>query len=148
MCVREGYRAIALEDLNVKGMMSNSRLAPHIADAGIGGLLQKIRYKAGETGLKIIEIPRFYASSKTCPDCGEKNEIGSRERWTCSSCGVRHDRDQAAARNIKDAAWGMLLVVEAPSSSEEAQKNLDELGAKDVERLVRERKRLGGSQAH
>ena len=61
---------ICLEDLAVKGMMANPRLARHIADAGWGTFVRLLQYKARWNDKRVVKINRFYPSSKTCHGCG------------------------------------------------------------------------------
>ena len=79
--------------------------AKTVRDAAIGELLQQIRYKAGWYGTVVVEADRFYSSSKLCSDCGAHNAALGRELyWTCSQCGVRHDRNENAALNLLGVA--------------------------------------------
>jgi putative transposase len=96
------YDIIALEDLNIKGMVKNHKLAKHISDASWGTFVKLLEYKAGWNDKQVIKINRFYPSSKTCCECGWINQglILSTREWTCKSCGVLHDRDINAAKNI------------------------------------------------
>lgn len=97
------YDLICVEDLNVKGMMKNHRLARHIQDASWGTFLNYLQYKADWNNKQIIRIDGFYPSSQTCSDCGYVNrqvkDLSVRE-WTCPNCGCKHDRDINAAINI------------------------------------------------
>lgn len=95
------YDIIALEDLNVKGMIKNHKLAKHIADASWGTFVGLLEYKADWNNKQIIKINRFYPSSKTCCECGWINQdlnLSVRE-WTCKN-GHILDRDLNAAKNI------------------------------------------------
>ena len=84
------YAVLAIESLNVAGMDKLPHQAKAIRDAAIGGLLQKIRYKADWYGTIIVEADRFYPSSKLCSDCGAHNAgLGRELHWTCPDCGVR-----------------------------------------------------------
>ena len=96
------YGWIAIEDLNVKGMMSNHRLARHLADASFGEFKRQLLYKGAQRGVRVAEVDRWYPSSKTCSVCGHLcRELKLSERsWTCAGCGTVHDRDKNAARNI------------------------------------------------
>lgn len=96
------YDIIALEDLNVKGMMGNKKLSKHIADASWGTFVRFLEYKARWNEKQVVKINRFYPSSKTCHKCGWINQdlnLSIRE-WTCGFCGTMHDRDENAAKNI------------------------------------------------
>ena len=93
---------IVCEDLNVKGMIKNHKLSKHIADASWGHFVTFLQYKCDWYGKELIKVNRFYPSSKTCGDCGWINQdlkLSDRE-WTCKSCGVVHDRDVNASKNI------------------------------------------------
>ncbi|MGI9296387.1 MAG: RNA-guided endonuclease TnpB family protein [Gammaproteobacteria bacterium] len=94
---------IALEDLNVKGMMRNKRLARSVADAGLGSLHEKIEYKATWHVRELARCDRWFASSKTCSVCGHVHkELKLSERqWKCPSCGTVHHRDRNAGHNIR-----------------------------------------------
>lgn len=96
------YAWVAIEDLNVKGMMANQRLARHLADASFGELRRLLTYKAAQRGVKLAVIDRWYPSSKTCSHCGQVNEALtlSDRHWVCTACGTTHDRDRNAAQNI------------------------------------------------
>ena len=95
------YDIIALEDLNIKGMMSNRKLSKHIADASWGTFVRFLEYKADWNDKQVVKINRFYPSSKTCNVCGWINQdlnLSVRE-WTCKN-GHHLDRDENAAKNI------------------------------------------------
>ena len=93
---------ITLEDLNVKGMMKNKHLARAIQEQSFYEFKRIISYKANWNNIKIIEVPRFYPSSKTCSECGAiKKDLKLSDReWVCSECGVIHDRDYNASVNL------------------------------------------------
>lgn len=96
-------QAIALETLNVSGMVKNHCLAQCISDAGWSGFVDKLIYKAEWFGKTILRIGRFDPSSKLCSNCGYRNKeltLDIRE-WDCPECGTKHDRDINAAINIK-----------------------------------------------
>lgn len=95
-------QVIVMEDLNVSGMMQNHKLAKSIQDVSFYELKQILQYKASWEGKQVIFIDRFYPSSKLCSDCGYKKDdlqLSDRE-WVCPECGVVHDRDINAAKNI------------------------------------------------
>jgi putative transposase len=93
---------ISLEDLAVKNMVRNHRLAKAISDCGWGTFRAMLEYKAARYGRRVTMIDRWYPSSKRCSACGYVlAELGLKVRvWQCPSCGTRHDRDINAAKNI------------------------------------------------
>lgn len=93
---------ISLEDLNVKGMMKNKLLAKAVQEQSFYEFKRIISYKANWNNIKIIEVPRFYPSSKTCSECGSiKKDLKLSDReWVCTECGVIHDRDYNASVNL------------------------------------------------
>lgn len=95
------YEAIAIEDLNVKGMQ-RSCLAKSVSDVAFGELRRQIEYKTAMNGVRLHVADRFYASSKTCSCCGTKrDDITLRDRtYVCPHCGTVIDRDLNAARNL------------------------------------------------
>lgn len=103
-------QVIAVEDLNVLGMMANHCLAKSIGDAGWGMFAGMLKYKAARAGKGYIEVNRFFPSSKTCSCClhAQKSMPLQVRAWTCDGCGTKHDRDVNAAINIRDEAKRML----------------------------------------
>ena len=99
-------QAIALEDLNVKGMVKNHNLAQSILDVAWSSFVSKLSYKAEKFGKIIIKIGRFEPSSKICSVCGYYNDnLKLKDRvWKCPVCNTEHDRDVNAAVNIKKFA--------------------------------------------
>ncbi|ABA58453.1 Transposase [Nitrosococcus oceani ATCC 19707] len=99
--VREN-QAIAIEDLNVRGVMANGKLARSVGDCGWYELRRQLTYKAKWYGRQLNVVPRFQRTTGVCPDCGTVGEkLPLRVRsWTCGHCGSAHDRDIAAARVI------------------------------------------------
>ena len=72
-----------------------------LADAGMSRLLNQIRYKSQWYGTHLVEADQWYPSSKACSACGEVNkDLGREPIWKCPSCGVTHDRNENAARNL------------------------------------------------
>ena len=111
-------QVIAVEDLHVKGIMSNHCLAKATGDAGWGMFTGFLEYKAARAGKAFIKCDRWYPSSKTCSECGsvcDKMPLDVRA-WTCAHCGAHHDRDINAAKNIR--AEGLrILAGGAPASA-------------------------------
>ncbi|HTL88132.1 MAG TPA: RNA-guided endonuclease TnpB family protein, partial [Leptolyngbya sp.] len=99
--VREN-QTIAVEDLAVKNMVKNRKLALSISDASWGELVRQLEYKCDWYGRTLVKIDRWFPSSKRCGKCGhiiEKLPLNIRE-WDCPNCGTHHDRDINAAQNI------------------------------------------------
>ena len=111
--IREN-QSIALEDLNIKGMVKNHCLAGSISDASWGMFVAMLEYKAKWNGVNILRIGRFEPSSKTCSECGSINkELTLKDReWTCPDCGSVLLRDFNASINIKNFALNNRLSVE------------------------------------
>ena len=96
------YDTIFLEDLNIKGMIKNHKLAKHISDVSWSKFISMLEYKASWNDKEIIKIDRFFPSSKQCNSCGYINQnlkLDIRE-WTCPSCKTKLDRDLNASKNI------------------------------------------------
>ena len=94
---------IALEDLNISGMMKNKHLAKAIQEQSLYEFKRKLSYKAEWNNVKIIDVPRFFPSSKTCSCCGSiKTDLKLSDRtYKCDSCGIELDRDYNASLNLK-----------------------------------------------
>lgn len=94
---------IVMEDLNIKGMMKNKYLAKSVSDQKLYYFKQCIKYKCELYGIEFIEANRWYASSKTCNNCGliNRNLTLSDREFNCS-CGNRCDRDLNASYNLRD----------------------------------------------
>lgn len=99
-------QAIAIETLNIKGMMKNHNRAQSTEDAGWYSFVLKLQYKAEWLGKTILKIGQWEPSSKTCNVCGYKYQDLTEEirEWQCPDCGTNHDRDINAAINIKKFA--------------------------------------------
>lgn len=96
-------QVIAVEDLNINGMLKNHKKAKAIADVSWGEFFRILEYKSQWAGRTFIQIDRFFPSSQTCSSCGYKNTAVKDEKvraWTCPKCGAHHDRDINAAINI------------------------------------------------
>ena len=99
--VREN-QTIVVEDLAIKNMVKNHKLALAISDASWGELIRQLAYKCEWYGRELIKIDRWFPSSKRCGNCGhivDKLPLNIRE-WECPKCGANHDRDINAAHNI------------------------------------------------
>ncbi len=94
------YKVVCIEDLNVKGMVKNDKLARSISDAGFGTLRRMIEYKAELRGVTVAVVGRFEPTSRTCCDCGQIHDMPLSKRVMECDCGNVMDRDLNAARNI------------------------------------------------
>lgn len=96
-------QTICIEDLHVKGMLANHKLAQAISDVSLGKFYDILKYKCEWQGKHLIEIGRFEPSSKICSCCGNiKKELSLSERgYKCETCGLVIDRDRNASINIK-----------------------------------------------
>lgn len=95
-------QVIVLEDLNVSGMVRNRKLARAISQQGWYQFITFLKYKGDLYDREVIQVDRFYPSSKTCSSCGTIQSslpLHIRE-WTCDACGTTHDRDINAAKNL------------------------------------------------
>ena len=103
-------QVVILEDLNIKGMVKNKRLAKAVNDAGWYQFITYLKYKLEWQGKFLIQVDRWFASSKLCSNCGEKKiALSLCERgWVCSYCGSEHERDENAAKNIRNEGLRML----------------------------------------
>ena len=97
------YDVICLENLKVKNMVKNHKLAKAISDVSWSEFVRQIGYKADWYGKVKQQIDTYYASSQICGECGYKNsetkDLSVRE-WICPNCGKHHDRDENASNNI------------------------------------------------
>ena len=93
---------ICVEDLNIKGMLRNHKLARSVSDASWNEFIRQLEYKANWYGRKVVRVPTFYPSSKTCSGCGNiKETLKLSERiYHCECCGLEIDRDYNASINI------------------------------------------------
>lgn len=97
------YDIICVEDLSIKNMAKNDKLAQSISDVSWSEFIRQLQYKSDWYGKKIIKIDRYFPSSQICNNCGcinsEIKDLFIRE-WVCSECGTHHDRDINASINI------------------------------------------------
>jgi putative transposase len=109
----KNYDCIIIEDLNIKGMVKNRKLAKAISDVGFGMFRSILTRKCEVYGRKLIMANRFFPSSKTCSNCGcIKDELSLSERiYKCNDCGFEIDRDLNAAINLKNT--GLLPEIQA-----------------------------------
>ncbi len=103
-------QVVVVENLHVKGMVRNHNLAKAISDAGWGIFTNFLAYKLEKKGGKLVEIARWFPSSKICSNCYHQVDEMPLDvrKWTCSHCGTHHDRDGNAATNIRAEGIRML----------------------------------------
>jgi putative transposase len=113
----DNYDIIAIEDLNVAGMIKNHKLAKSLSDASFSEFYNILSYKAKWYGKEVIKIERWFASSKTCSCCGWKNEhlTLSDRTFICKACGFEIDRDSNASKNILNEALRVSNAIRTPS---------------------------------
>lgn len=106
------YDLIALEDLTVRNLMRNHKLAGGIQDVSWSAFRRMLEYKSVWYGKQVIIIPRFFPSSQICSQCGFQwsgtKDLFVRD-WTCPICNTIHDRDVNAARNILAKGLGLAV---------------------------------------
>ena len=98
----KNHDIICIEDLNVKGMLRNHKLARSISDVSWSSFVAKLQYKADWYGREVIKVDTWFPSSQICSECGHKDgkkPLDIRE-WTCPICHTHHDRDINASINI------------------------------------------------
>ena len=128
------FDVLAIEDLNVRGMVRNHCLAKHISCAGFGMFRSMLEYKAAWYGKEIRVADRFFPSSKRCSACGHVHEtmpLDVRE-FTCAKCGTHHDRDENAAKNLLTAGQaesgrgGLVRPLRASARRGKARRNVNQ----------------------
>ena len=101
--ITDESQVVVVENLNIKGMVKNRKLSKAIIQSAWGMFLNFLGYKLKHKAGVLVEIDRFFPSSKLCSNCGhkyEKLQLQERE-WTCEACNTRHSRDENAAKNIR-----------------------------------------------
>ena len=114
----KNHDVICIEDLAVKNMMKNHKLAQAFSDVSLGAFYTMLEYKANWNDKTVVKIDRFFPSSKTCNVCNYINQdltLKDRE-WTCIGCGTKHDRDFNASINIKKQGLKMICCVSGTDS--------------------------------
>ena len=111
----KSHAAVAVENLNVKGMVKNHHLAKSVSDASMSAFLTRLETKCRNNGKTFVKVDRWFPSSQTCSVCGHVNK-GIRDlkirEWVCPRCHTRHERDNNASINI--AREGYRLIARLP----------------------------------
>lgn len=111
----KSHAAVAVENLNVKGMVKNHHLAKSVSDASMSAFLTRLETKCRNKGKTFVKVDRWFPSSQTCSVCGHVNK-GIRDlkirEWVCPRCHTRHERDNNASINI--AREGYRLIARLP----------------------------------
>lgn len=112
-----GFGVIGIEDLNVRGMTANRRLARSILDMGFHEFRRQLDYKAVATGAKMVVAGRFFPSTKLCSQCGSIQDMPLGQRQYVCGCGFNCDHDLNAAVNLKNMAVGSTVTARGQESS-------------------------------
>lgn len=107
------YAAVAVEDLNLRGMAGALQFGKRVGDNGFGMFRRMLEYKLSAKGGQLIVIDKWYPSTQTCSNCGYihsgEDRLSLEDRlWICPCCGTQHDRDINAALNIRNVAFSMI----------------------------------------
>ena len=142
-CLLKDYDLVCMEDLNVKGMLKNHKLAKATQEIGLYRFRQVLTDKALLNGKQVVFVDRFYSSSKTCNKCGyvKKDLTLSDREWVCPMCGEHHDRDINAAMNILSEGLKTIGVrsteftlADCPTMDDRSEMNLKSSGRLKQER--------------
>jgi len=129
-------QVISMESLDVKNMMSNHKLARSIQELSLSHFKSMLIYKADWYGRYVVEVDKWFPSSKLCSVCGYKKSdltLSDRE-WICLNCGTHHDRDFNAAQNIKKEGQRILIGSRSPEFTLVDNHNTDWM--KQEEKLI------------
>ncbi|WP_094672598.1 RNA-guided endonuclease TnpB family protein [Hydrocoleum sp. CS-953] len=100
----KNHSIVSIEDLNVRGMLANHKLAKSIADQGFYEFRRQLEYKCEWYGSNLVVVDRFFPSSKTCSKCGHVQDMPLNVRtFDCPECGISIDRDLNASINLRNA---------------------------------------------
>jgi putative transposase len=119
-------QTIVIEDLNVNGMLKNHKLAKSIQELSLNRFKQILMYKAEWCGRDVIQVNRWFPSSKLCSCCGyKKDNLTLKDRtWLCPECNSIHDRDLNAAINIKNEGYKIKIGLSSPELTHQESKPL------------------------
>ena len=128
----KNHDIISVEDLAVKNIMKNHKLAQAMSDVSLGTFYSMLEYKCGWNDKQFVKIDRFFPSSKTCSKCGWINQdltLNIRE-WECFSCGEKHDRDFNASKNI--LKQGLKILSGLGTNSDIKQKQVESFSLEEA----------------
>ena len=123
-------QTIVIEDLNVNGMLKNHKLAKSIQELSLNRFKTVLMYKAEWYGREVIQVGKWFPSSKLCSCCGyKKDDLTLKDRaWNCPKCGTHHDRDINAAINIRNEGERIKIGLSSPELTHQESKSLDPRG--------------------
>ena len=128
----KNHDIISVEDLAVKNIMKNHKLAQAMSDVSLGTFYSMLEYKCGWNDKQFVKIDRFFPSSKMCSNCGWVNQdltLNIRE-WKCPSCGKKHDRDFNASKNI--LKQGLKILSGLGTNSDIKQKQVESFSLEEA----------------
>lgn len=104
------YDAVCIETLSLQGMSRTLHLGKSVHDLGYAGFVSRLKQKAEEKGTHVIQVDRWFPSSRMCHNCGYKNsELRLNERnWSCPNCGAELSRDENAGKNLRSVGLDIL----------------------------------------
>ncbi len=107
------YDAVCIETLSLKGMSQTLHLGKSVHDLGYADFVSRLKQKAAETGTNVIQVDKWYPSSRLCSNCGYKNrDLTLKDRtWTCPNCGALLSRDENAGKNLV-RQFGVIYIAE------------------------------------
>ena len=119
-------QTIVIEDLNVNGMLKNHKLAKSIQELSLNRFKTMLTYKANWYEREVIQVDRWFPSSKLCNCCGYKNDdLTLKDRsWTCPVCDSHHNRDINAAINIRNEGYKIKIGLSSPELTHQESKTL------------------------
>ena len=128
------YDIFSLENLNVKGMMSNHRLAKSLSDVSFYEFKRMLAYKSEYYKRQIVEASRFYPSSKLCSNCGSiKANLTLKDRiYKCEYCNISIDRDYNASVNLANYAKEQIGLVQTEYTPADLTALLDDLNSNNL----------------
>lgn len=133
----QNYQVIGIENLSIQGMMKGSRNAKNYQDIAWSTFASKLEQKSQFKNCQVVKVNKFFASSQLCNCCGFKNSDVQKfhlQRWTCPQCETEHQRDENAARNIRDEA--IKKVLREPEEKKEKTISKKKSLSKDTSRVL------------